>query len=125
MNAFETIWSFRTAQFRVTVDAGEDFDLDLSWDDDGSVRAGLESGKLTSFMVRARCVHVPSGAETEDFLGGCIHESVSDFRDHVGINEKGRRDGCNYGSYFSDMVRTVTGEMRDKLRAAAAVKLRA
>jgi len=36
-----TIREFKTKHFHVVVDAVEEFDLDLSWDEDGQTREGL------------------------------------------------------------------------------------
>lgn len=125
MNAFENIWRFETAQFAVTVDAYEDDDMDLSWDESGETREKIEAGELEHFAVRARCLHKPTGMESVDWLSGCIYARPADFRDHFGIAAKSRADGMNYGSYFSDMVRRVVGEMRENVKRAAAVRLRA
>lgn len=125
MVAYSNIWRFETAQFVVTVDAFEDAGIDLTWDEDGSTLAKLEAGELEHFAVRARCLHKPTGMESTDRLGGCIYARPADFRDHFGIAAKSRVDGRCYGSYFSDMVRQVVGEMRENVKRAAAVRLRA
>lgn len=125
MNAYVKIWRFETAQFVVTVDAFEDADMDLSWDDSGETRDKIAAGELEHFAVRARCLHKPTGMESSDWLGGCIYALPADFRDHFGIAAKSRADGVRYGSYFADMVRQVVGEMRENVKIAAAVRLRA
>jgi hypothetical protein len=83
-NKIGTIRTFETPNFRVVVDAIEDFDVDLSWDEDGSTRAGLESGNLIAFCARAR-VFLKSSPWQElaaDYLGGCIYKSLAEFADH-------------------------------------------
>lgn len=119
------IWEFETADFRVTVTAHNEYDIDLSWDEDGTVAAQLESGEMECFRVEARCLHIPTGVEGRDDLGQCIYKNVSDFRDNLGIARKRRESGKNYGSYFSDMVRTCIQECRANLGKAASIKLRA
>ena len=88
-----TIREFKTQNFHVVVDAVEEFDLDLSWDEDGSTRRGLENGTLIAFCARARVfLRVAS-----DYLGGCIYKSLEDFADHKECGKQNRatlkRDG--------------------------------
>src|SRR5690606_32189382 len=109
------IWKFETADFRVTVTAHDDFDTDMSWDEDGSAQRGIDSGALEVFRVEARCTHIPTGIEGRDDLGGCIYKNISDFRDNLGIARKRRESGKNYGSYFSDMVSACIAECRANL----------
>jgi hypothetical protein len=78
-----TIREFETENFRVVVDAIEEFDLDLSWDEDGSQRARLESGDLIAFCARARVILKSTGQELgTDYLGNCIYQSLQAFEDH-------------------------------------------
>ena len=98
MERYETIWTFKTAQFTIEYSVAPDNGLDLSWDDDGSVRADLERGNLVAFVARVRVLW--HGRELgADYLGGCVYKSAEEFIDHRGRNAGG------YGSYFSDMVR--------------------
>lgn len=101
------IWQFKTAQFAVTFEALPEYDLDLSWDDDGSIREGLESGLYVAFVAKV-AVHYQGREVAADYLGGCIYESPEAFMDHKGIAK-----GC--GSYFSDMVRHAIAEARKVL----------
>ena len=113
-NWTQTLWTFDTKNFRIEWRVRPCHGLDLSWDDDGSVAEGLESGQLEAFD--SEMVVLYRGQEVgADYLGQSIHENVSDFRDHIGINMKSRADGCNYGSYFSDMVREAVAEARKHL----------
>ncbi len=57
-----TIREFKTQNFHVVVDAVEEFDLDLSWDENGSTREGL----------------------------GCIYKSLADFEDHRECGKQNR-----------------------------------
>jgi hypothetical protein len=76
-----TIREFKTTNFRVVIDAVEEFDLDLSWDEDGSARRGLENGTLIAFCARAR-VFLRGSEIASDYLGNCIYKSLEDFADH-------------------------------------------
>lgn len=114
-----TMREFKTKNFRVVAEALEDNDLDLSWDEDGSVAEGLDSGKYMAF-----CAHVVvyyKGREVgEDYLGGCIYKSLEDFIDHKECGkqnriyaERGEAGRC--GSYFSDMIHEAIAEARKTL----------
>lgn len=109
------IWKFETANFSVVMSAEDEPDLDISWDDDGSVKAGLESGEFVSFC--AKCTVYFRGSEiASDYLGNCIYRTPEEFRDHIGLAAKSRADGCVYGSYFADMVKNAISEARKTLR---------
>jgi hypothetical protein len=107
--SYDNIWSFKTKNFRVDYDVTDDADLDLSWDDDGSAREGLESGKYVAFVARVS-VHYKGQKLSVDYLGGCIYESPEAFMNHRGIN---RHEHC--GSYFSDMVHSVVVQARKSM----------
>ncbi len=104
----EKMWSFETDQFRVVWCVSPCDDLDLSWDDDGTIRDGLESGLYTAFDSRI-AVYWNDMVVGEAFLGQSIYESPSEFRDHIGAQGK-------YGSYFADMVREAITAARDTIR---------
>lgn len=113
-----SIYCFETKQFRLTVNAVPCTDLDLSWDDDGSVARELESGALVAFDVEATCVHKDTGLAGHDYLGQCIYRDESEFRDNVGIRQR------RYGSYFSDMVHRCIADLRATVAKAGRIKLR-
>jgi hypothetical protein len=120
MTHWENIWSCETPQFRVAYDVAPDDDLDLSWDDDGSTREGLESGKYVAFIARVQVTHKDTGAELgADYLGGCIYESPEAFIDHRGIKAH-----PGVGSYFSDMVRSAVAQARVNLAKIGNIKVR-
>jgi hypothetical protein len=78
-----TIREFKTDNFHIIVDAVEESDLDLSWDEDGAQTRELENGSLIAFCARARVFLNSTGQElASDYLGGCIYESLSAFEDH-------------------------------------------
>lgn len=104
MRHWENIWSFKTAQFRVDFDVTDEDDLDLSWDDDGSTREGLESGEYVAFVARVQVTYA-GRVVGSDYLGNCIYESPQQFRKQM--------DG-----YFPDMVRVAVAEARKDLCAS-------
>jgi hypothetical protein len=123
MTHWETIWSFKTEHFRVDYDVAPDDDLDLSWDDDGATRDGLESGKYVAFVARVvvYCDDIELGA---DYLGGCIYESAKQFishrdRDPMNRNCSIMRAACGDNAvichYFPGMVRCAIAEARKAL----------
>ncbi len=84
-----TIREFKTKNFHVVIDAVEEIDLDLSWDEDGSAREGLENGTLVAFCARAR-VFLRGKEIASDYLGGCIYKSLEDFADHRECGKQNR-----------------------------------
>lgn len=128
MNVLGTIRAFHTANFSVVIDAVEDYDCDMSWDETGEVLEQLESGELQCFAVRAR---VTCNGEdiAHDYLGGCIYKYFREFQDHrecAAQNRKWRAQGetGECGSYFADMVHNVISEARANLRKLQSVKVR-
>ncbi len=84
-----TIREFKTQNFHVVVDAVEEFDLDLSWDENGQTREGLENGTLIAFCARAR-VFLRGKEIASDYLGGCIYKTLQDFADHKECGKQNR-----------------------------------
>ena len=123
-----TIREFHTPNFTVRVTAEEDNYLDLSFDDDGSVREGLENGKFIAFCAKAAVYYKGTELAT-DYLGGCIYRSLDEFMDHRECGKqnkvyaaKGETGRC--GSYFADMVKQVCDEARKELKRLQQVKVR-
>jgi hypothetical protein len=115
MRTLSNIWTFKTANFTISVDAMEDYDIDLSFDKTGEILEQLEAGQLAGFAVRVTVRDNITGEElASDYLGGCIYESHESFMNHRGIKKQ-----PNAGSYFSDMVRTVCSEARTTIRERA------
>lgn len=116
-----TIREFKTPNFIVRVTAEEELDLDLSFDDDGSVREGLESGEFIAFCVKA-AVYYRGQEVGVDYLGGCIYRSIEEFEDHreVGKQNKvyaAKGESARCGSYFTDLVHQAISAARKELRA--------
>lgn len=107
--------------------AEDEPDVDLSFDDNGEIRAGLESGKFVCFCAKV-AVYFRGNEVATDYLGNCIYESPSAFMDHVGIKHHkpypGAKAGC-CGSYFSDMIHTAIAEARKEIAAFKTVFIRA
>jgi hypothetical protein len=84
-----TIREFKTENFHIVVDAVEEFDIDLSWDESGETARGLDSGTLIAFCARARCFF--QGLEVaSDYLGNCIYKNLEDFADHKECGRQNR-----------------------------------
>lgn len=120
---------FKTRNFRIIADALPENDLDLSWDDTGEVRQGLESGKFIAFVARVRVLFHGQELGTA-YLGNCIYESLDAFMDHrecgkqnAEYERKGESGRC--GSYFHDMIREACHEARKELAKLQSVHVRA
>lgn len=85
-----TIREFNTRNFRVVVEAEEDWDVDLSFDETGRVRKQLESGELVAFQVAAR-VYFQGDEIGADHLGGCIYKNIEAFQDHRECGQENRK----------------------------------
>lgn len=91
---------FETENYIVRATAEEEFDLDLSWDEDGSTLAGLNSGEFISFCAHVEVIHKPTGAVLgEDYLGNCIYRSFDDFMDHRACAAQNRKTEKRFGRY--------------------------
>ena len=116
MQTLGIIREFHTQNFSVIVDAVEDPDIDLSFDETGEVMEKLESGEFIGFAVRARVLF--DGTEiAADYLGGCIYESIDAFMDHRECGKQNREYAAQgksgrCGSYFHDMIRTACSDAR-------------
>ena len=125
MDYLENIWRFETASLVITMDALDDYDTDLSWDETGEVTKSLESGELVAFTARAK-VYCSLTGETlaVDYLGGCIYKSYSDFNDHIACAKQTREERAKgskaiVGSYFADMIGNVCTEARNTIQERA------
>jgi hypothetical protein len=95
-----TIREFETENFKVIVDAVEDYDTDLSWDDTGETREGLERGTLIAFTARVRVIYKTTGEIVgRDSLGSCIYRSLEDFEDHRECGRQNRKTIKQEGRY--------------------------
>lgn len=129
MQTIGTIREFKTPNFHVIVDAVEDHDADLSWDETGEVMQQIKDGELVCFAARAR-VLLDDSEIASDYLGGCVYSDIRAFENHreCGAETRNlRAAGSNAvcGSYFADMVKTVCSDAREYMRALRQVKVRA
>ncbi len=124
MRPLSTIRTIKAGRFTVTVRALEELDLDLSFDDDGSVARALGAGELEAFAVKASC-YLDGHELAADYLGGCIYETTRAFMDHIGIRAYRRKTGHNCGSYFAGMVRSVVRDARKAVADLQTVHVRA
>ena len=117
----ETVWTFKTARFKVELILSPCYHLDLSWDDSGEVIAKVESGEYIPFDSEVR-VSLDGRTLASDYLSESIYDDVSKFwtahRDRDPMNRN-----CTYmrvtkgydaviGHYFPDMVREAIQEAR-------------
>lgn len=129
MYSLAVIRRFRTKNFTVVMEAVEENDLDLSFDETGEVAEKLDSGEYVAFCAHAY-VEGPSGETlAEDWLGNCIYEDFDAFMDHRAcgrsnrdLEAKGETGRC--GSYFSDMIHNVCDEARKELAKLQTVRIR-
>lgn len=139
MHTLQTLRTFKTRNFTLVVKAVEDCDLDLSYDESGQDRQGLESGALVAFGVIVT-LYCRGNEVGSDSLWNCIYKSYDDFLDHYGTrprtrqfqakeNRKARREKREphivcCGSYFSDMVHGAVAEARKTMADFANIRLR-
>ena len=117
----DTYRTFTTTRFKVVCSIEPDYDADLSWDETGETLDNLNSGVWQCFRVAVK-VYCDGREIASDYLCGCIHADPSEFfREHIGLAIKSRDDGCNYGAYFPDMIRTACAEAREYIRNARAL----
>jgi hypothetical protein len=99
------IYTFRTKNFKITVDAEEEFEPDFSFDETGeTTREKVESGEWVCFIAVTRVFYHGSEIAIK-YLGNCIHADPREFRDHVGSAGK-------WGSYFTDGIHEAIKEAR-------------
>ncbi len=124
---YETVWSFETARFRVTLDIAEEFGCQYDGDDEnGETQAALDSGEYVAFDSIVR-VYLDGREIGADGLGGSVYTAneVSEFwtahRDKDAMNRncsimRGKRgDNVVICHYFPDMVRIAVAEARKAL----------
>jgi hypothetical protein len=130
MSHWETIWSFRTANFRVTFDvAPEDCDPADSFEFDEDIEA-VRNGEVEWFQARV-AVHFGESIVGADYLGACAYKTFAEFRESHFRSPAEHRNtlankaaGVNFCDYFPSMIRAAIAIARrncaymPKLRAA-------
>lgn len=125
------IWKFSTKNFTVCFKAEPEDSLDLSWDEDGSVKEGIESGLYDVFCAHIEIIYRPTGAIMgEDYLGQCIYKSPRKFMDHRECGVENRKNADNpererCGSYFTDMISEAVKATRIEVAKMQQIRLRA
>lgn len=124
----ETLWTFRTKNFRVVLTAEPEHDLDLSWCEAGETADKIESGEWVAFCAKV-AVYLNGAEIASDYLGQCIYADPSDFatghRDPDPMNRNCSLNDRNIGHYFPGMVAQAIEEARaaiasyPKMRSAA------
>lgn len=126
----ERMWTFKTENFEVFLDAEPELDADLSWADEETLEK-IESGYLQNICWHAGVINSETGNEIgTSYLGNSVYENPRDFvREHLGIKDHNRKLSAELGrevligSYFTEMVREAIAEARKSL--AAGERLRA
>jgi hypothetical protein len=119
----ETMWQKTIGRFTVKGEIAPDDDMDLSWDDSGETREGLNDGRLIAFRTRVS-VYLGGQRIGEDHLGGSVYANPSDFfSEHLDCameNERLRAAGsaARCGAYLPDMVRGAVADARNWLERA-------
>ncbi len=115
---------FNTAHFRIVLSWDWEDCPDLSWDETGETIEKLNSGEWGNYTFAVH-VYLNGQEVAADYLGNSIYADPLEFaREHVGLAAKSRADGCNYGAYFPDMLRTALNETRQAVARLQSVKLR-
>jgi hypothetical protein len=108
MTDWNNLRTFKTKQFRVTVDWTWEEYPDLSWDETGEVLTKCESGEWGVYLFRVQVTY--RGDEIgRDYLGNSVYADPADFA------TEHRHGG---GACFPDMVRTAIAEARHTLTRA-------
>lgn len=125
----ETVWTFNTRQFRISLELSTSYEPYDGDDEDGEVQRKLDAGVYVQFDSVVRVIHRETGAELGfDSLGGSVYENPNNFwSEHRGLGAYAcRKEGepiC--GAYFPDMVREACREARKHVAELGALHLRA
>ena len=118
------VWHFETENFTVSFQALPDDDLDLSFDEDGSVAEKLENGEFIAFTAKVSVCLKTATSDIElgtSYLAGCIYNTYEEFMDHKEVGKKNKEwqaqgSTARCGSYFSQMVTDAINEARAALK---------
>ena len=124
MSRFETVWTFKTARFLVSLAIAQDYGYQYDGDDpDGETQAKLDNGEYVAFDSRVT-VELDGRVIGEDNLGGSVYgaNECSEFwRAHWNSAAKYRNTlaqkyrHCVICHYFPDMVAQAVAEARATL----------
>lgn len=104
----ETLWTFKTENFRIVLGCEPERDPDVSWADAETLDK-LESGEWVNVTFAVK-VYSANGQElSAAYLGNSIYADPRDFRrEHIGAQGK-------WGAYFRDMLSEAVAEARGEL----------
>lgn len=124
----QNMYRFAIGRFEIRADIEPCADIDLSWDDDGETRAGLESGALEAFDTRVS-VWLNGVQIGADWLCQSIYSDPAEFftshRDSDPMNRNcsamraARGDNVVICHYFPSMVQAAIADARAWLASAA------
>lgn len=130
----QNMYRFAIGRFEVRADIEPCADIDLSWDDNGETRAGLESGALEAFDTRVS-VWLNGVKIGEDWLCESVYADPTDFfTDHRGADPMNRNCSIMRAAwrgegnpdakvsichYFPSMVQAAIADARAWLASAA------
>lgn len=110
----DTVWTFHTNQFRVTLEITPSFEPYDGDDEDGEIQRKLNDGVYVQFDSFAKVVHKPTGITLGlDSLCANVYDNPSDFYTGVGRN-----------GYFRDMVREACRAARQTIKTIEGISLR-
>lgn len=114
----QTLWTFKTRNFTVSLACEPETSPDLSWDDSGEAAEKIASGEWDCVTFRV-AVYGPAGEElSADYLGNSIYADVNEFRrEHIGARGA-------HGSYFRDMVANAVKEARGSVQEFQSIRIR-
>lgn len=103
--------TFKTKNFMVALDYEPDSCTDLSWDN-GEVAHKLDTGEYQCVEFRVT-VYWNGTVLSREYLGQSIYADPAEFgREHIGLADKRRAEGLNFGCYFPQMVASAIAEAR-------------
>ena len=105
------IWKFATKNFTVLMTCFYDNDYVVDFEDP-ELEEQFDNGDLAAYVFHAQVKDKSGNTLGESYLGGSVYNDPANFRDHVGINIKSRKDGRSYGSYFTQMISEAIEEAR-------------
>jgi hypothetical protein len=120
----ETVWTFETKRFRVTLELDRDLNYRYDGDDeDGEVQLKLDTGEYVAFDSTVT-VYFDDTEVGVDHLGGSVYswDKVQEFwtghRDPDPANRNCMANAYRVGHYFPDMVKEACQEARKHLCSA-------
>jgi hypothetical protein len=113
LRQWNEVWSFKTKHFKVVLEATEDYDCDLSWNEDPQeIIDNINNGFWQCLGFRARVLYGPDdyvAMLSEDSIWGCIYENPKEFwQEHW----KNKQPTC-----FSDMIHRVCQRARARIKS--------